>query len=245
MESSAPDRHPDDGNPDDDDTAYTPDESDADESGADESGTVGRIDRRLELLVVLVMGLTAVLTAWTGYQSAKWSGVQSSSYSQAGAQRTESARASSTAGHQMSLDAAVLIAWVEAVAADDGPRADFMRDRFSRRLDPAVDAWLALDPLENPDAPATPFDMDEYVVPAELEAEALALAAESSAADARAASGHIDSYVVMTVLFATVLFFAAMSTKFPSRRNRIVVFDVSVVGLVAGVVLLLMLPIEL
>jgi hypothetical protein len=202
-------------------------------------------DRALELVTVFLMSLMVVLTAWTGFQSTHWSSVQAEQYSRATAARTESVRASNTAGQQIALDVAVFIAWTEAYAEGDARRADFVYERFPDRLRPAADAWVALDPLDNPDAPATPFEMDEYVVPAVHEADEWLVEADESLDDASAAGTNTSSYVATTVVFAAVLFFAGMSVKLTSRRNRMIVMVLAGIGTVAGIVRLLTLPIEL
>ena len=191
------------------------------------------------------MSLMVVLTAWTGFQGTHWSSAQSERYSRATAARTESVRASNTAGQQIALDVAVFLAWTEAYAEGDTRRADFVYERFPDRLRPAADAWVALNPLDNTDAPATPFEMDEYVVPAVQEADEWLLEADDSFDAATAASNHTGSYVATTVVFAAVLFFAGMSVKLTSRRNRLVVLVLAGIGTVAGIVRLLTLPIEL
>ena len=191
------------------------------------------------------MSLMVVLTAWTGFQSTHWSSVQAERYSRATAARTESVRASNTAGQQIALDVAVFIAWTEAYAEGDDRRADFVYERFPDRLRPAADAWVALEPLDDSDAPATPFEMDEYVVPAVQEADERLLEADESLDHASAAANHTSSYVATTVVFAAVLFFAGMSTKLTSRRNRMVVMVLAGIGTVAGIARLLTLPIEL
>lgn len=194
---------------------------------------------------VVLMGLSAVLTAWAGFQSAKWSGIQSTAYSRATAERTESVRASNEASHHRSVDVASFIAWVEAIAEEDLDRADFIRARFTDRLSTAVDAWEATDPLEDDAAPPTPFTMADYVVAAQDRADELAADADLIARKAAAAGQRVEQYVLITVLFALVLFFVAMSAKTVARRSRIVLLDVAAVGFLAGAVLLLVLPIEL
>ena len=46
-----------------------------------------REERRLELVTVLVLGFTTLVTAWCGYQAARWSGEQSQQYARASATR--------------------------------------------------------------------------------------------------------------------------------------------------------------
>ena len=87
--------------------------------------------------------------------------------------------------------------------------------------------------------------MDEYVVPAVHEADEWLVEADQNLDDAGAAGRNTSSYVATTVLFAAVLFFAGMSTKLTSRRNRMFVMVLAGIGTVAGIVRLLTLPIEL
>jgi hypothetical protein len=54
-----------------------------DESG----GPPSRRERVLELAAVLLLSITAVATAWCGYQAARWSGEQSQHYARASVTR--------------------------------------------------------------------------------------------------------------------------------------------------------------
>lgn len=209
-------------------------------AGAD-SGPRAR-EHVFELMVVVLMSLTAVLTAWTGYQTAKWSGVATASYSRASALRIEATRLSSSADRQRQTDVALVIALIEAIADEDHERIDFLHDRLPTRLQVAVDAWEATDPRNDASAPKTPFDMPEYTISAEVEAAALLEEADEATAEAHRASDRIDRYVVMTVLFAVVLFFAAMSSKLPSRRGRTLILELAALGFAVGAIILLLLP---
>jgi hypothetical protein len=50
-----------------------------------------------ELISVIVMSVTAIATAWSGFQSSQWSAVQATSYGDAANDQTESVRASNEA----------------------------------------------------------------------------------------------------------------------------------------------------
>jgi hypothetical protein len=119
-----------------------------------------------ELLSVVVMSMTAILTAWSGFQSARWSAEQANSYGNAADAQTESVRTSNEARQATSIDLAVFIAWLEATTDGEEDTAQFIYDGMPEGLRIATDAWLAEDPFENPDAPTSPFVMESYVVPA-------------------------------------------------------------------------------
>lgn len=192
-----------------------------------------------------LLSMSAILTAWTGFQSSKWSGVQATSFSEAGALRTESVRASNTAGQQVAIDVGLFTAWADAYATGETGLAEFYRDRFTPVLDEATTAWEALEPLQSADAPPSPFSMDAYVLPKAVEANELELAADAAAAAARAANQQSDNYVIMSVLLASVLFFAALSSKLTSPRNRRVMFGLAAIGFCACALTVLTMPIEI
>jgi predicted cobalt transporter CbtA len=107
----------------------------------------------------------------------------------------------------------------------------------------ALDAWLATEPLTNPDAEPTPFTMAEYrQEAAELADERLEEADEHRQA-ALDANQNGDNYVLTTVGFALVIFFAGVSSKLSEKRNREIALGVAVFLFVFGLVALGLLPV--
>lgn len=151
-------------------------------------------------------------------------------------------RASNEAQQATSIDLAVFIAWLEAYTNDDVETAEFIYESLPDRLRVDADAWLAEDPFENPDAPSSPFAMEEYVVPAAQIADDLAQAAAEHTIAAQQATERANEYVLATVLFATVLFFASINAKLSGRNNRWAILSVAIIGLIAGGVVLLAFP---
>ncbi len=110
---------------------------------------------------------------------------------------------------------------------DDQELADFYHARFRAEFAPAVDAWLATRPLQNPEAPLTPFAMPEYKLAASADADRLDKEAEVLAATVRQNLQRASNYVLGVVLCSVALFFGGASTKLASpsaaggRRRRI------------------------
>ena len=177
-------------------------------------------ERWVESISVILLAVASVTAAWCGYQATLWGGEQAAHYAEAGARRVESARANGLATQLTQVDVAVLIQWINAYQAGDQELADFYESRFSDVLQPAFDAWIAMDPFSNPDAPNAPFSMPEYQQPNlllanDLESEAAALF-EQGQSDNKTG----DNYVLATVFLATALFFLAVSAGlnwFPAR----------------------------
>lgn len=238
---------------------------------AENEGSTGPVLSRLgswfesldtvELIATVVLAVAAIITAWSGFQSAKWSGEQAIAFSEASAARTESARASATAGQLVQIDVGMFIDWLSAIESEQRAGADviapgrpyvadpatlhgFLFARFRDEFVPAVEAWIAADPLVDPDAPKSPFEMDEYRLEASERAGELLTTAEARAADAREANRISDQYVLTGVLFALVLFFAGISSKLRQSRNRSIMMLLAITGLLGGIVVLLSLPIQ-
>ena len=181
----------------------------------------------------LLLALAAVGAAWAGYQSARWGGVQATATADANASRLESSRAQTQGGQQVQVDVALFFQAVNAFAADDQDLANFYRDRFRDEFSPVYDDWLALDPANNPEAPLSPFDLDDYRVAALEEAERLSDEADALVTESREARERAQSYTISLVLFASALFFAGISTKFASDRARISVLALGMVLFIA------------
>ena len=168
----------------------------------------------VEIVATVLLAFAAVATAWSSYQANRWNGEQTKASSRVNALRIDAARAQGLAEGQTEVDIAMFFQWVNATATDQGELADFYEARFRPDFRPAFDAWRATDPLTNPDAPPTPFAMDEYELPQEnTEARQADAAAEAMAARVRANIQRSANYVLGVVLFAVALFFAGMSTK--------------------------------
>jgi hypothetical protein len=201
--------------------------------------------RRVELAAVLMIALTAVLTAWTAFESSKWGGVMSIEFSQAGATRTESVRASNVANRQTVVDVSLFTSYAEAVANENTELEEFLSERFPERLAVAVDSWLATDPLQDPDAPATPFDMPEYVLDASQQADQLEAEAAAASERAREANQRSDNYTVTTVFLATVILLAALSSKVDNPRLQVALLAIAAVIFLAIGVVVAQFPVEI
>lgn len=169
----------------------------------------------------MLLAVAAVATAWSSYQSARWSGVQAIDFSKANAARVESTRASTEAGQLTQIDVLTFTQWVNAYAARDERLATFYFKRFRDEFKPAVNAWVATRPLQNANAPPTPFAMPQYKVAKQAEAEGLVSKAEAETAAARQSNQRSDNYVLAVVLFAVALFFAGISTKLNAPPQRL------------------------
>lgn len=203
---------------------------------SDEMHPVSTSEKRFEVVATVLLACAALLTAWTGYQASLWDGIQSSNYTQASAARTESAQSRTEANQYRLADLSVFENYIDAAVSGNDELADFYRERFRAEFEPAFEAWSALDPLDDPDAPASPLEMIEYQLAADARADTLDARAGTLFTDGEDANTISDVYTMSTLLFAIVLFFAAISERFDYVRMRVLLLGVAAVGLIAGIV---------
>src|SRR3954451_22544978 len=126
----------------------------------------------LELAAVLLLAVTAIMTAWTGFQSSKWSGAMSISFAQASTARIDAARMEGIANRKQTIQVSLFTQWLQAHQAHDEALTKFLTERFPEPLASAFPAWVATKPLITPGAPSTPFEMPQYVIPELVAAQA-------------------------------------------------------------------------
>lgn len=199
-------------------------------------------ERRIDIASALLLSVATVLAAWSAFQSSKWSGEQATAYAQASGLRQESVRMSTLAGQQTIIDVSVFEQVIDAYAAGDRELEDFYRERAREEFRPALEAWIALarDDLES--APSTPFAMAEYVLAADLRSERLQREAESAFQVALDDNQRSDNYVLLAVLFASVLLFAGLAPKSRSYQIQVTMIALAGVVLMIGIALLLAFP---
>jgi hypothetical protein len=202
-----------------------------------------RLERWTEIVLAVLMGVVAMATAWSGYQSARWGGVQSTKFGEAGALRSESVRASTAAGQLAQVDIGMFTRWIDAYASDNEDLADFYRERFRAEFVPAFEAWIALKPASNPDAPPSPFAMPEYTLSRAEDADRLEQEAEAMFAEGRDANQQSDEYVLNAVILASVLFLAGIASRFDWLPVRIAIIVAALFLLILGLYNLAIYPV--
>jgi hypothetical protein len=213
------------------------------ESETESARTPPRRERILELGAVLLLSITTVATAWSGYQAARWSGDQSQLFAQASATRIKGQQQSTLAGQLRIDDLLLFNGWLNAHDAGDRRLARVYRSRFRPEFVPAYLAWLAQRPFTNPHAVPGPLYMPQYRPAARARAKTFDLRADDLYSTGTRAKSNDDKYILSTVFFAAVLFFAGISLRLDWRPLRMFVLGLAAMMLIGGVVFVLTLPI--
>jgi hypothetical protein len=201
-------------------------------------------DRWVEVIAAAVLALATIASAWSAYQATRWGGVQAAAFAEAGANRAESVRASDLADAELTIDVEYFAIWLNGNATGNETLQRRVEDSFRPEFAPAFEAWQATDPFTNPDAPHNPFEMDEYRIAAADQADELRAEAEAAVGVAQEANQTGDNYVLTTVLFASVLFFSGISTKFQGRTTKVILVGLGLVAFIGGAALLVTFPVQ-
>jgi hypothetical protein len=206
-------------------------------------GTTTR-ERGFEIVAALLLAVTTLAVAWSGYQAAKWSGVQARRYTQASAARSLANRAETQGSQERLQDLLNFNRWLEVSTEGNAQLTALYERRFRDEFRPAFEAWLAQDPLTNPNAVPTPLLMPEYVVTHERESERLEALADRRFEQGKEATENADDYVYSTVFFAVVLFFSGVSLRFRWERLRMIMLVAATAFLTWGIIRIAGLPIQ-
>lgn len=191
-------------------------------------------NRWVEITCAVVLSLATMASAWCAYQATRWSGVQTFRLAAATKAGRESSAAALADIQLRTFDGSMGISWMQAKHEGNERQERFLFDRFRPEMKKAVEAWLKTDPFNNPSAPLGPLKMDEYSQPELAEAKRQEEISAREYAAAMHANQTGDAYVLLTVLFASVLFFGGIAGTLDSRRLRI---GISIIALALFVVI--------
>jgi hypothetical protein len=195
---------------------------------------VERIERWIEVVTAIMLGVVALATAWSGYQAARWGGVESTRFAQASGLRLKASRGSTLAGQDRLYDLILANEWINAYTAGNIQLANIYLARMRPEFRPVFEAWLAIDPFHNPSAPPGPLFMPQYKLALDAQAAQLDAQAESTFKEGQAAIEQSDAYILNTVFLATVLFLAAIAGRFEWAAMKAVILAIALALLLFG-----------
>jgi hypothetical protein len=140
------------------------------------------------------------------------------------------------------FDSSTFNAWFIAFTLNSPQKEAVAERRFRPQFRVAFNAWLATDPLHNPNAPPGPTYMPQYKLPAQAKANALDSAAAAKFQEGNQAGLVGDNYVRITVFLAAVLFLVGIGSSFKLHGVRYALATFGSVLLILSIVLILRQP---
>jgi hypothetical protein len=197
----------------------------------------------IEIAATALLALATTMSATSAYQSARWSSRESVLYNKSNAAMTSAAEYSDKANQLTTIDIQMLTNYMNALASGDQALANFYSTMtFSDVLKEALKVWNEQRAAGLKDMPRTPFHEPQYKHAERVKSDALHAQSQRDAGAAKKADDHADNYILLTVLFASVLFFAGMSTKFQSKAIKIVILGMGMAVFSFAVVAMAIIP---
>jgi hypothetical protein len=177
----------------------------------------------IDVIFAVILLIAMLSSAFCVYQATRWNGIQSIDFGESAKFRTESIRATILANSEVIIDVQLFTSWVNAISEGDQAQAAFLKERFREEFRPAFDAWIAKgkdDPI-NPFPTGTPFDLPEFNISNYNESHRLEEKAKAAFDRGKEANTNGDTYISHTVLFAIVLFFCGIYSRWKSTKIHI------------------------
>jgi hypothetical protein len=169
--------------------------------------------RLLEIIAVLLLGITTVGTAWCGYQSSQWNGAQGDLAREASDQRVEASRLFGLATQRFSYDASFIGRYAEAAQSGNTALTQFYRTNLVRPdFLPVLDQWETQ--LRAGHTPTSLFEDPAYRDAQFGDYQRAVDQAEVLTQESQRAGETANAYVITTILLAVALFFAGITSSF-------------------------------
>jgi hypothetical protein len=201
-----------------------------------------RHSRMVQIGEALLLSLVTIAAAWTGYAAAKWITDSRIEIAEAATLRNLATRADLSALSTRNFDSSTFNAWFTAFTLDDPEKQAIAERRFRPEFKVAFDAWMATDPLHNPDALPGPTYMPQYRLADQAKADELDREAVAAAAAGQHAGVVGDDYIRITVFLAAVLFLVGLGSTFKLHTIRYALIGVGSMLLILSTVLILQQP---
>jgi hypothetical protein len=200
------------------------------------------LDRTLEVLTVLILGMATVGSAWCAFQSSRWSGVETQEARASGQARIEASRSFALGTQALSYDAVMAAQYANALADGNTGLQQFYLDGLIRpEFMPIIEEWQRQ--VAAGEVPTQILDNTEYIDSQFAASRELDDEAEAAVTRSEVAAQYADRYVMNTIFMAMALFFAGITGSFRSLFVRVVLVAAAAVVVAVGAGQIVDLPI--
>ena len=200
--------------------------------------------RLIEIVTILILGVTTLGTAWCSYEAYQWNSEQGTLTQQSSSEQLEANRLYGLATQEISYDGSTLGEYAVAYQAGNTKLLAFYRQFLMRpALLPFLDAWIAdlkagkqstnllADPTYQTSilagyntAAATTTDLDQQ---------------------STQAGGYANRYLITTILLAIGLFFGGVTSSFQWTSAKLAVIALALMAVALAAARLVDLPVRL
>lgn len=198
---------------------------------------------RNEVVSAILLSLATVLSSWCAFQASQWNGEQYFRIDDENIADNKRLQKEIVAVQRRAGESNYFLYYLDAMSEGNKQKMDFLQSRFPPHMKVAVDKWIASDPLNNPNAARSPFNLPEYVIPEMLESKQFAAEAAEFKKKANEADKVSDNYLLLSIIISTALFFAGLSGVVGSKRFQRILTIIPVIILVLVFAFLIRLPV--
>ena len=225
-------------------------------------------DKIIELVIVVMLGITALLTAWASWIGSLHGGNQATNYAQSNNLASEGNSEYNAGVQQMNQD---MILWndisslqIEIIFAqnnNDETQLAKLCNQLFYKLTENVSETMALfidwdtndntsdDPqatilawLKKENSMTSPFFDEEYVNSYFIEANELLAQSQEVLEQGQKDNSHGDAFGLVTVIYSVVLFLLGIAGSFSHKANKYAVIAIALVAFIIATVYMLTLP---
>ena len=210
-----------------------------------------KFNKVFELVVAILLGITAVITAWAAWQGSLYDSTQAKYYTLGNATLADGNARWNEASQTLAQD---MNTWNQISAlqvdldyaeyrgdADTAEAAQYKLDMLMYGVSDELTAGLEwANAQENY---ATPFDKDGFIDAYYEDASAVMDEGYTQIEQGDEANNWADKQGLVSVILAVVLFMLGIVGVFQGKRTRLIIASVSVAALLFGVAIMLQVPI--
>ena len=201
-------------------------------------------DRILEIIAVLILGITTLGTAWCGFEASQWNGRNADLAREASDQHVEAARLFGVATQKVGYDATMVAQYALAKSEGKEGLLQFYRTTLIRPdFLPVLDRWEA--EIAAGQTPTPLLDDADYLGDQLADYQKVVAAGEQLTSDSQVAGDNASKYVGMTILLAAALFFAGVTSSFKYRPAKVLLIAAALVTMAYAASRLSALPVLL
>jgi len=180
-----------------------------------------RGDRLIEIVAVVMLAVATLGSAWCGFQANQWNGKESD-FGRAGTDaRVEASRQFGLATQKVAYDASIVAQYAQAFIEGNDKLITFYKTTLIRpEFLPVVEKWEAAVKADGTPPPNL-FQDPAYLTAQFADYQKAEAVANDATQKGDQASALGDDYVLTTLLLASALFFAGVTTSFRLRIPRL------------------------
>jgi hypothetical protein len=191
---------------------------------------------------VVLLGIATLGSAWCGYQATRWNGEGTDLARTAAEVGFDAAREFGLATQLVTYDSNMVAQYAQAFAAEDEGLVQFFRETLIREeFLPVLDDWEAS--IAGGETPVNLLADTDYLDSQFSDYRTTQAAAQDYNQQAEAAGDTTDDYVLTTVLLASAVFFAGLTSSFRVRFAQLLLLTGSSVLIAYAAVKLSDLPV--